>query len=316
MESRGDQIKKMGRHLGCALVGITKAEPMQEESDHLEEWLRRGYQGEMAWMEKRKEERKNPESLLPGARSIIVVGVNYYTPVHHEGATGTGKISRYAWGEDYHRIVKRVLDALVRWMESEFPGERTRVYVDTGPLMEKALAARAGIGWQGKHSNVISTEIGSWFFLGEILTTLQIEPDQPSVDHCGSCTRCIEACPTSAIVDPYVIDARKCLSYLTIEHRGPVSDDLASKNEGWIFGCDICQDVCPWNSKHQVASVVGGFEPREGNVSLPLEAAANVSREEFDQRFAGSPIRRAKHEGFLRNIEMVRRFPPSGKDAG
>jgi epoxyqueuosine reductase len=223
-----------------------------------------------------------------------------------------GKVSRYAWGEDYHRVVLRKLNELQAWVEKEFPGERALAYVDTGPLAEKALAVRAGIGWQGKHTNVITTDRGSWVFLGEVVTTLDIPQDVPALDHCGSCTLCIEACPTGAIVEPYVVDSARCLSYLTIEHRGPVNEPPAY--EGWIYGCDICQDVCPWNEKFAHPSSEPAFQPRQGNVAPRLEEWEKMTEEGFRERFAGSPIRRAKWEGLLRNVRIVQAQQPGKSD--
>ncbi len=297
------RVKQKALELGFSHVGVAEAGPLADEAARLREWLARGYQASMAWMERRQDRREDPREILPGARSVIVTATNYFTPHPYPETPGTGKISRYAWGDDYHRIVLERLTRLQDWIEQEFPGERALAYVDTGPLLEKALAARAGIGWQGKHSNVITRDRGSWVFLGEVVTTLPLPADAPAVDHCGSCMLCIDACPTGAIVEPYVVDAARCLSYLTIEHRGEVP--APPPYAGWIFGCDICQDVCPWNTRFASPSHEPGFEPREGNLAPRLEKWQEMSEEEFRDNFAGSPVRRAKWEGLMRNIRIV-----------
>ncbi len=300
-----ERIKRHGRTLGFASVGIARAEPMESEHEHLKEWLDRGYQASMGWMARTAEKRGDPRKVLPGARSIIATAFNYFTPVAHAGEPGTGKISRYAWGEDYHKVILEKLEAYARWITTTYPGCSALAYVDTGPLLEKAIAARAGIGWLGKHTNIISQEFGSWLFLGEVLTTLDLPADEPATDHCGSCTLCIDACPTDAIVAPYLVDSGKCISYLTIEHRGDLPADSPHDFSGWIFGCDICQDVCPWNEKFARPSSENRFLPRSGNEAPLLREWATMSRESFQANFAGSPIRRAKWDGLMRNIRIV-----------
>lgn len=310
-----ERIKEKARALGFSLVGIASAGPLREESERLQEWLRRAYHASMAWMERRAQERMDPNAVLPGARSVICVAVNYFTPHAHGNDRERGKVSRYAWGDDYHRVVGERLERLRDWMENEFPGMATTWYVDTGPVLEKAWAQRAGIGWQGKHSNIITRELGSWVFLGELITTLPLEPDPPATDHCGTCTLCIEACPTGAIVEPYVVDSRACLSYLTIEHRSGISGGITEKFDGWIYGCDICQDVCPWNNKFARESSEPAFMPREDHAEPLLEEWSRMTREEFSRKFAQSPVKRAKWEGLMRNIGIVRGRPPSSPGA-
>jgi epoxyqueuosine reductase len=267
----------------------------------------------MTWMEREPERRSDPRLVLPGARSVVVVAMNYYTPHRHESAHGAGKISRYAWGDDYHDIVGARLASLQRWLEQRVPAAASLTYVDTGPILEKSWAQRAGLGWIGKHANVITPDRGSWVFLGVILTTALLDPDRPATDHCGTCTRCIEACPTDAIVQPGVVDANRCLSYLTIEHRGEITGPITSQFDGWIYGCDVCQDVCPWNMKFARPSPEAGFQPREGQAAPRLTSWAAMTAEEFAARFAGSPIRRAKFAGLLRNISIVLRGMTHGK---
>lgn len=308
-----DQIKAKARQLGFSLVGIAAAEPIPVESSRLQEWLARGYQATMVWMERRVERRNDPGQILPGAKSLVCLAMNYYTPFEHRSDSEHGKVSRYAWGEDYHRLIGRKLEELCAWMSKEFAGTTATWYVDTGPILEKAWAQRAGIGWQGKHSNLISQEYGSWLFLAEVITTLALEPDPPATDHCGTCSLCIEACPTGAIVEPYVVDSRKCLSYLTIEHRTEIVGGITQQFDGWIYGCDICQDVCPWNQKFSQPTSEQAFLPRDDRAEPQLERWSQMSREEFGERFRESPIKRTKWEGLMRNIGIVRDHPSRGK---
>jgi epoxyqueuosine reductase len=300
------QVKSKARSLGFTHVGICGADPDPVAGERLTAWLDRGFHASMTWMAGRADERRDPARVLPGARSIIALAMNYYTPHAHTEAIDAGKVSRYAWGDDYHDVVGDRARRLARWLTEAFPGELALWYVDTGPVMEKAHAARAGIGWVGKHANLITPDIGSWVFLGVIITTMALPPDQPAVDHCGTCTLCIEACPTGAIVEPYVVDSRRCLSYLTIEHRGPVDPSLGERFDGWVFGCDVCQDVCPWNEKFSRETAEVRFQPRPGHVAPPLAAWEAIPAQEFDARFAGSPIRRARYDGLKRNVRIVR----------
>jgi epoxyqueuosine reductase len=223
----------------------------------------------------------------------------------HTEAEGTGKISRYAWGDDYHDIVEKRLAILLEFILKQSPGARGKVYVDTGPVMDKVWAQRAGIGWIGKHTNVISLEYGSWIFLGEIILDIELEYDAPATDHCGTCSLCIEACPTGAIVEPYVVDANKCISYLTIEHRGDIAQELGSKFGHWLYGCDICQDVCPWNRKFARETEVKRFFPRKYNITPKLNAIAAMTQEEFSKKFSKSPVKRTKLAGLKRNAQVL-----------
>jgi epoxyqueuosine reductase len=298
-------VKAKALELGFNKVGIAKAASLDEEGQRLREWLRRGYHGTMGWMERNMERRVDPRLIIPGAQSVIAVALNYHTHATHTDAPEAGKVSRYAWGDDYHTIVTKKLTQLWSWMQRQFPGIDGRYYVDTGPVMDKVWAERAGIGWIGKHTNVITPDIGSWVFLGEIITTLELDYDEPALDHCGTCTACIEACPTGAIVEEYVVDSNKCISYLTIEHRGPIPDDLSARFQNWIYGCDICQDVCPWNEKFAVTTDEEGFRPRSGNLAPMLANWENMSDEEFRLRFKGSPVKRTRSEGIRRNVRAV-----------
>ena len=305
MESVTQQIKAKAKGLGFSKVGIARAEVLHNEATHLDEWLERGYNATMGWMKENHEKRTDPGLVVKGARSVISLAKNYYTPVQHSSAPATGKISRYAWGDDYHDIVLEKLKALWEWMKQEFPGAEGRYYVDTGPVMDKVWAQRAGIGWIGKHTNVITQDIGSWIFLAELITTLDLEYDQPATDHCGSCSLCLDACPTGAIVEPYVVDSARCISYLTIEHRGEIDQELQNRLGGWIYGCDICQDVCPWNHKFSLATDEPRFGPREWNIAPSLEDWKDMGQGEFAGKFKGSPLKRAKRGGLVRNIRAV-----------
>jgi epoxyqueuosine reductase len=299
-----EQIKSKALELGFHKVGIAKAERLDIESIRLEDWLWRDYHASMDWMEKNLEKRVDPCEIVPDAQSVISVAINYYAPPAHNPNDDEGKISRYAWGEDYHIHVTKRIQALFECIKQIEPTFDGRYYVDTGPVMDKVWAARAGLGWQGKHSNLITKEFGSWVFLGEIITNVQLEYDSPMEDFCGSCTACIDACPTDAIREPYIVDSNRCISYLTIEHRGEIAESLGNNFDHWIYGCDICQDVCPWNRFQQETEYLE-FQPRESNIHPKLEELKSLSQEEFSRRFKDSPIKRTKREGMKRNVEMV-----------
>lgn len=300
------RLKEKATEIGIHKIGIVRANILLEERDRLKEWLASGYHGEMAWMAREPEKRADPRLLFPTAKSVIVVAVNYFTPHRHAESDETGKISRYAWGDDYHDVVKERLRELLDWIKTDDPSVEGKICVDTSPMMDKAWAVRAGLGWLGKHSNVISQELGSWFFIGEILLNIELEYDAETIaNHCGSCTKCIDACPTSAIVEPYVVDSRNCISYATIELR---SDELparvAENLNGWLYGCDICQDVCPWN-RFEKPSDDARFEPRNGETSLDLETVAVMEHDEYVTRFRHSAIKRAKLPGLKRNAAAL-----------
>lgn len=273
----------------------------------LSEWLQLGYYGTMAWMTRDPSRRSDPRLVLPGCKSMLSVGMNYYTDNRANEQPGMGRIARYAWGQDYHEVMTQRLAQLEAKIAALAPGVTTRTYVDTGPIMEKAWAQQAGLGWIGKHSNLVSAESGSWLLLGEILTTLELEPDEPATDLCGSCTLCIQACPTGAIVEPYVVDARLCISYLTIELRGDrdvIPNELASQMGNHIFGCDDCLDVCPFNLRSDATSEPA-FAPTPVTLAPSLQALAQISEESFAATFKGSPIKRAKRNGLLRNVGIA-----------
>ena len=302
-----DDIKSFALALGFHKVGIARATPLNDETSRLREWLARGYYGTMEWMNRNVEKRNDVRLILPGAASVISVAMNYQTPFVHSNDEQAGKISRYAWGDDYHDILTPKLHLLLEWMKSQKTGLNGKVYVDTGPVMDKVWAAKAGIGWEGKHTNIISHEFGSWIFLGELIVDIELEYDEPAIDRCGTCTLCIDACPTQAIVEPYVLDATKCISYLTIEHKGEIDDSLTKNFDGWLYGCDVCQDVCPWNHKFSEPTDVREFLPRENNIQPALQEIEQLTEEEFKKKFKGSPIKRTKIEGLKRNGKVLKK---------
>ena len=297
------KIKEQARSLGFDAVGVAPIEAVPGEL--LQLWLARQFHGEMAYMERTAEKRVDPNLVLPGVRSMISLALNYFHPYelpYQEPERGA--ISRYASGDDYHDVLTQKLDQLLAGIQELNPRAEGKIYVDTGPVMDKHWAAHSGVGWLGKHTNVLSREAGSWFFLGEILLNLDLEYDVPGQDFCGSCTRCIDACPTDAITEPYVLDSRRCISYLTIELKEDIPEEFRSSIENLIFGCDICQDVCPWNDRAP-HSRVEEFQPREGNQAPDLKELSRLSAEDFSQRYRKSPIKRAKWRGLMRNVAVA-----------
>jgi epoxyqueuosine reductase len=306
LENLSEKIKWLALAAGFDKSGVARAEPLGRESAQFIEWLGRSYHGEMAWMEREPEKRTDPRLIFPEARSVLVVALNYFTPHDHAESDAGGKISRYAWGDDYHDVVREKLKHLLELIKAEVPEAEGKICVDTAPVMDKAWAVRAGIGWQGKHTNVITPEFGSWFFIGEILLNLELEPDNDVVtDHCGTCTACLDACPTGAIVEPYVVDSKKCISYGTIELRtDELPGEIAENLNGWLYGCDICQDVCPWN-RFEKPSSEPRFEPRQGETSIAPDAILSLTPESYAERFRKSAIKRAKLGGLQRNARHL-----------
>ena len=320
------QIKQIANEVGFSAVGIARVDPVQPENQphttshanpssslssalygRLTSWLSAGYHGTMDWMARTPDKRASPVQVLPGCRSIICVGINYYSEHTADEQPGNGRIARYAWGKDYHRLIEKRLKRLEQALHTLVPDIRTRRYVDTGPVMEKAWAQQAGLGWIGKHSNLVSPQFGSWLLLGEILTTLSLEADEPGTDLCGTCSLCIQACPTQAITEPYVVDATKCISYLTIEYSDTQDsiDPILRKQMGnRIFGCDDCLDICPYNHG-VIPTQEKAFEPTAQTRIPTLRDLLTISEKDFGQTFQGSPIRRAKHKGFQRNLAIA-----------
>ena len=301
---RSAQIKARSLELGFHKVGIVRPDALSRARERLEEWLARGFHGEMNWMARDPEQRTDPGKLFPEARSVVVAALNYYRP--HEHSDHPGKISRYAWGDDYHEVVGDKLRELLSWIQQQWPEARGKVCVDIQPAMDKAWAVRTGLGWMGKHTNLITEEYGSWVFIGELLLNLKLEYTNHEVaDQCGSCTLCIDACPTGAIVEPYVINSNLCISHATIESRAPeLRPDIASHLEGWLYGCDICQDVCPWNQMTP-ASDEARFEPRQGNINASPAEILELSPETYAARFRRSAMKRAKLSGLQRNARAL-----------
>ncbi|MBX3237824.1 MAG: tRNA epoxyqueuosine(34) reductase QueG [Nitrospiraceae bacterium] len=312
--TRSLAIKEAAHRLGFDAVGIsivTQPDSASEESGQvsdrygrLTEWLRRGYQAGMTWMAKDPAKRADPNIVLPGCRSVVSVGLNYYSHHRADERPGHGRIARYAWGEDYHRILGERLTALGKDVQAICAEARSLTYVDTGPVMEKTWAQQAGLGWIGKHSNLVSARHGSWLLLGEILTTAELQPDEPGSDLCGTCRLCIQACPTGAIPEPYIVDARRCISYLTIEYRGDGSDvpeEVRRAIGNRIFGCDDCLDACPYNHAAE-PSKEQRFQPTALTLAPDLSRLAKMEETEFSATFRLSPIKRAKASGLHRNI--------------
>jgi epoxyqueuosine reductase len=295
-----ESAKALALELGFDLVAIGPADP-PEHGAALRRWVEAGHAATMGYLARRLEERLDPRRVLPGARSVLCVALNYY---QGEPADASWRpVARYAWGRDYHDVIAPRLERLAAHL-AEAGGARSRGYVDTGPVLERDLAARAGLGWVGKNTMLLHPRLGSWFFLGVLLTTAELASDAPLVDRCGSCRACLDACPTGAFVAPYVLDARRCISYLTIEHRGDIDPDLQPGMAGWQFGCDICQDVCPWNRKAPTTAEAD-FVPEAAYPGA--EAVAAMDDTDFRRHFAGTPILRAKAAGMRRNAVIYRK---------
>ena len=295
------QIKARARAIGFHKVGIASVEADTEKAvTRLKNWLALGYHADMAWMANPK--RQDIRSLMPEARSIICVALNYYTPHQHSEHPEDGKISRYGWGRDYHKVVGQKLKTLSNWLQEQGNNVLTRYTVDTAPIQDKVWAQKAGIGWIAKNGNLITREYGSWVFLGEILTNLELAADRPHTRHCGTCTRCLSACPTNAIAEPFVVDANRCIAYHTIENRAEkLPPEIAAKLSGWVAGCDICQDVCPWNQRFAKETDVADFQPYPPNIKPKLKYLAEISEADWDRQFRASALRRIKPKMLRRN---------------
>ncbi len=299
-----ESIKGLILNMGFHKVGVSAAVAFPK-SKLLEKWLNKNFHGEMKWMENYKEKRMDIQKLFPGAKSVISLAHNYYSPQKHSSSPQYGKISRYAWGEDYHTIIKKKLKQVLLEIKSLDKSIDGRICVDTAPAMDKLWAEKSGIGWQGKHTNIISKEFGSWIFLGEIILNTELEYDKPIEDFCGNCTACIDACPPNAIVKPYLLDASKCISYLTIEYRDkPIPAEFKDKMENWIFGCDICQDVCPWNKFQQITNEKR-YHSKPENVKPKLTELTNLSEIGFKNRFKKSALYGTGWKNFIRNVKTI-----------
>ncbi|MEO0771406.1 MAG: tRNA epoxyqueuosine(34) reductase QueG [Cyanobacteria bacterium J06649_4] len=308
-----ESIKRKALELGFHKVGITTiaTEPSVAEknaTNALQQWLEQGFQADMGWMESAR--RQDVRQIMPEAQSMICVALNYYTAHERPVGDAYAKISRYGWGRDYHRILSKKLKQFSLWLRSH-PTQNNdntlaKPYADTGPVQDKFWAQQAGLGWNAKNGNVITRDYGSWVFLGEIITNLKLEPDRPHTAHCGSCTRCLEACPTEAIRAPGVVDANRCIAYHTIENRAEeLPSAIAANLQNWVAGCDICQDVCPWNQRFAQPTDEPGFEPYPANIAPTLAELAKLSDEEWNERFPASALRRIKPDMLRRNARAA-----------
>ena len=295
-----EALKAKARELGFASCGIARALDDPVQAERLRNWLAAGMHGEMGWMEERADVRRGPHAMWPEARSMIALGMSY-APDHDPMTQREAKISVYAQGRDYHDVLKKAAKALARWLVEQVPGTQLKVFVDTAPVMEKPLGQQAGIGWQGKHTNLVSRKHGSWLFLAAIYTTLELQPDSAHEDRCGSCEACQHACPTDAFPRPYLLDARRCISYLTIEHSGPIPQEFREAIGSRIYGCDDCLAACPWNKFADLAARHNALAPREDLVEPELAELLALDDAAFRARFSGSPIKRIGRNRFVRN---------------
>jgi epoxyqueuosine reductase len=305
MKITNEDVINLAKGIGFNLVGFAPADRLDKEFQDLQKWLEMNYQAGMKYMERNLDKRRDVKQVMDSARSVISLGINYYTGNAHEEILSEGKVSRYAWGKDYHLIICNKLDLLVEKLKKIDPNFEARTYVDTGPVMDKVWAVKAGLGWMGKHTNIINRNYGSWFFIANVITNYEFNYDTSIKDYCGSCTACIDACPTDAIVKEYVLDSNKCISYLTIENKGEISEDFRGKFDNWIFGCDICQDVCPWNKKFSVISSDQDFYLQKENEYIRLREIKDMKENDFKERFRNSPIKRAKLQGLKRNAAFL-----------
>lgn len=296
-------IKDKAIALGFLSCGISKADFLEQEAPRLENWLNKNYHGHMAYMENHFDKRLDPRLLVDGAKSVISLLLNYYPSEQQNPASY--KISKYAYGEDYHFVIKDKLKSLLQFIQEEIGEVNGRVFVDSAPVLDKAWAAKSGLGWIGKNANLITQKVGSFYFIAELIIDLELEYDTPTTDHCGTCTACIDACPTQAIIQPYVVDGSKCISYFTIELKDNLPQEMKGHFEDWVFGCDVCQDVCPWNRfakpHHEPL-----FQPKPELLHFSKRDWQELTQETFNKVFKNSAVKRTKFEGLLRNIEFVK----------
>lgn len=299
-----DLIKKEAKRLGFLSCGISKAGFLEEEAPRLEQWLNANMHGEMGYMANHFDKRLDPTKLVEGAKSVISLTLNYFTEKFQSDPTAP-KISKYAYGEDYHFVIKRKLKELSEFIQTEIGEIEGRAFVDSAPVLDKAWAARSGLGWIGKNANLITPQVGSFFFIAELIIDLELDSDNPITDHCGTCTACLDACPTEAIVKPYVVDGSKCISYFTIELKDSIPTEMKGQFENWAFGCDICQDVCPWNSfskPHETSE----FDPHSNLLEMEKKDWEEMTEDVFKKVFQKSAVKRTKYSGLKRNIEFLK----------
>lgn len=300
-----DLIKTEAKRLGFSFCGFSRAEFLEEDAPKLEKWLHQNMHGEMAYMANHFDKRLDPRLLVPGAKTVVSLLYNYFPERQVDHKEGDIRISKYAYGEDYHHVLKAKLRELSEYIQREIGEVNGRAFVDSAPVMDKAWAKRSGLGWIGKNSNLINKGHGSFFFIAELIIDLELPPDGPVKDHCGTCTACIDACPTEAIVEPYLVDGSKCISYFTIELRKEIPSEFKSKLDDWVFGCDVCQDVCPWN-RFSKPTKEKAFAPNEELLQLSRNDFKDITEEVFAKVFAHSAIRRTKFIGLKRNIDFVK----------
>lgn len=303
-EKYSRMIKQEALRLGFMSCGIAKATFLEEEAPRLESWLKAGHQGEMSYMENYFDKRLDPRLLVEGAKSVVSLTLNYYTDETQKDVSAP-KISKYAYGTDYHSVIKAKLQELMAFINANIGEVDGRCFVDSAPVMDKVWAQKAGLGWRGKNSNLISKQAGSFFFIAELIIDLELACDNPfATDHCGSCTRCIDACPTDAIIAPYTVDGSKCISYLTIELKNEIPAEFKGKMDNWMFGCDVCQDVCPWN-RFSTVHQEENFIPKEDLLGLSKAELIDMTDEVFKKVFKNSPVKRTKFSGLKRNIDFL-----------
>jgi epoxyqueuosine reductase len=288
--------------LGFDFVGIAKADFLAEEAPRLEHWLKQNHHGEMGYMANHFDKRLDPRLLVPGAKSVISLLYNYHNP--NKQVIGAPKLSSYAYGKDYHLVIKNKLKRIIEDWSARYGTIAGRVFVDSAPVMDKVWAAKSGLGWIGKHTNLINKEKGSYFFIAEIIVDLDLDYDRPIKDYCGTCTKCIDACPTGAIIRPYVVDGSKCISYFTIELKDGIPQEMKGTFANWMFGCDICQEVCPWN-RFSVMHSEPLFEPHPALLNMNKEDWEQLKQEQFNELFRDSAVKRTKYDGLMRNIRFL-----------
>jgi epoxyqueuosine reductase len=300
-------IKAEAQRLGFMACGISEATFLETEARNLETWLKRDYHGEMTWMENHFDKRVDPRKLVDGAKSVVSVLLNYFP--EKQQRPDAPQISKYAYGEDYHHVIKRKLKELMGFIETEIGEVHGRAFVDSAPVLDRAWAQRSGLGWVGKHSLLLTKNAGSFYFIGELILDIDLEPDHPTTDHCGTCTKCIDACPTDAIVQPQVVDGSKCISYLTIELKKEIPTAFAGQLENWAFGCDICQDVCPWN-RFSKPTVEPAFTPDHRLLNYSAKEWEEITQDVFTDLFKTSAVKRTKFEGLQRNLKFLQNKNP------
>ena len=304
IEKNTKLIKDKAVDLGFISCGISKADFLEDEAPRLEKWLNQNHHGQMSYMEKNFDKRLDPRLLVPDSKSVVSLLFNYYTDKKQEDSQAP-KISSYAFGEDYHFVIKRKLNELMNYIKTEIGDVSGRAFVDSAPIMEKAWASKSGLGWIGKNTNLISKKTGSFFFIAELIIDLELEYDSSTTDHCGSCTKCIDACPTEALIAPYQIDGSKCISYLTIELKDQIPNEFKDKMDNWAFGCDICQTVCPWN-RFSKEHKEDAFSPKEELIKMKKNEWNEITEEVFNTVFKNSAIKRTKYNGLKRNIKFLK----------